>query len=378
MKVPLLDLKTQYTLIKEEVKSAIDEVLESQYFILGPKVAELEKNIAAYCDSAHATGVSSGSDALLISLMAMDIRPGDEVITTPFTFFSTAGAISRLNAVPVFVDIDPQTYNIDPNKIEAAITPKTKVIIPVHLYGQCADMGTILSLSQKHHIRILEDAAQAIGAEYKGKKAGSMGDMGIFSFYPSKNLGGYGDGGMVVTNDESLYQKTKILRDHGSRLKYFYKSIGGNFRLDAIQAAVLNVKLAYLDQWSQKRQENALYYDQRLQETGLIEKGLMGIPPPVLKSTKDKNYHIYNQYTLRLKKRDKLKKFLKENEIGTKIYYPLPLHLQDCFRDLGYKKGDLPASENASKSVLSIPVFPELTPAQKDFVVQKIFEFYSI
>ena len=378
MKVPLLDLKTQYTLIKEEVKSAIDEVLESQYFILGPKVAELEKNIAAYCDSAHATGVSSGSDALLISLMAMDIRPGDEVITTPFTFFSTAGAISRLNAVPVFVDIDPQTYNIDPHKIEAAITPKTKVIIPVHLYGQCADMGTILSLSQKHHIRILEDAAQAIGAEYKGKKAGSMGDMGIFSFYPSKNLGGYGDGGMVVTNDESLYQKTKILRDHGSRLKYFYKSIGGNFRLDAIQAAVLNVKLAYLDQWSQKRQENALYYDQRLQETGLIEKGLMGIPPPVLKSTKDKNYHIYNQYTLRLKKRDKLKKFLKENEIGTKIYYPLPLHLQDCFRDLGYKKGDLPASENASKSVLSIPVFPELTPAQKDFVVQKIFEFYSI
>lgn len=377
MNVPLLDLKAQYSTIKKEIEHAIKEVLESQYLILGPKVEELEKKIAAYSETKFAVGVSSGTDALLVSLMALDIKPGDEIITTPFTFFSTAGVIARLNATPVFVDIDPITYNIDPKKIEPAVTEKTKAIIPVHLFGQCADMDPILEIAKKFSLHIVEDAAQTIGAEYKAKRAGSIGDLGIFSFFPSKNLGGYGDGGMVVTNNENLYEKIKSLRVHGSKPKYYHKIVGGNFRLDAIQAAVLNVKLKYLDQWSQKRRENADFYDRRFKETGLINNGHIKTPVPVYINNSSKNYHIYNQYTIQAKGRNKLREFLKENGVGAEIYYPLPLHLQECFADLGYKENDLPVSEEASKTVLSIPVYPELNDDQKEYIVQKISEFHD-
>ncbi|HZX09439.1 MAG TPA: DegT/DnrJ/EryC1/StrS family aminotransferase, partial [Acidobacteriota bacterium] len=268
-KIPMLDLKAQYAAIKPEIRQAVDEVFESQYFILGPKVEKLERKIADYSESAYAVGVSSGTDALLISLMALEIEPDDEIITTPFTFFSTAGVISRLNAIPKFVDIDPVTYNMDPSKIESAITRRTKAIIPVHLFGQCADMDPILQTASKHHIPVIEDAAQSIGAQYKHKKAGSMGTFGIFSFFPSKNLGGAGDGGMVITKDSSLYDKLKILRVHGSRPKYFHKIVGGNFRLDALQAAVLLVKFKYLDSWSEQRWKNASYYNKLFSESGL-------------------------------------------------------------------------------------------------------------
>jgi len=377
MEIPLLDLKAQYASIKTEVAAAINEVLESQYFILGPKVAELEEKVAAYSNSRYAVGVSSGSDALLISLMALDIRPAEEVITTPFTFFSTAGVISRLNATPVFVDIDPVTYNIDPVKVEAAITEKTRAIIPVHLYGQCADMDPILKIARKYDLAVVEDAAQSIGAQYKGCRAGTMGDLGIFSFFPSKNLGGVGDGGMVVTNDQSLYEKLKILRVHGSKPKYFHKTVGGNFRLDAIQAAVLLVKLNHLDSWSEKRRQNANFYDKNFKSSGLFEKADIKTPVPVYKDLDDKNYHIYNQYTLCVPSRDKLRQFLKENDIGAEIYYPLPLHLQECFVDLGYKQGDLPEAEKASHKVISIPIYPELTTSQQEYIIQKILEFYQ-
>jgi dTDP-4-amino-4,6-dideoxygalactose transaminase len=377
MKIPLLDLKAQYLTIKDEIKQAIDEVLESQIFILGPKVEELERNIASYSGTKYAVGVSSGTDALLVSLMAINIKPGDEIITSPFTFFSTAGVIARLNAKPAFVDIDPITYNIDPQKIETAITNKTKAIIPVHLFGQCADMDPIMEIAKKYNLYVIEDAAQSIGAEYKGKRAGSLGDLGIFSFFPSKNLGGYGDGGMVVINDEALYEKVKILRVHGSNPKYYHKIVGGNFRLDALQAAILNAKLKYLDLWSQKRREHADYYGRRFKEMGFAENGTIETPAAVYKSGGDKNYHIYNQYTIGVKHRDSLQKFLKENGIGTEIYYPLPLHLQECFKELNYKKRDFPISEEASQSVLSIPVYPELSNEQKEYIFQKILNFYK-
>ena len=377
MNIPLLDLKAQYSTIKKEIGHAIKEVFKSQHFILGPKVEELEKNIAVYADTKFAVGVSSGTDALLVSLMALDIKPGDEIITTPFTFFSTAGVIARLNATPVFIDIDPVTYNIDPKKIEPAVTEKTKAIIPVHLFGQSADMDPILEIAKKFSLYIIEDAAQTIGAEYKAKRAGSIGDLGIFSFFPSKNLGGYGDGGMVVTHNENLYEKIKSLRVHGSKPKYYHKIVGGNFRLDAIQAAVLNVKLKYLDQWSQKRRENADFFDRRFKEIGLINNSHIKTPEPVYINNGSKNYHIYNQYTIQAKNRDKLRLFLKENGIGAEIYYPLPLHLQECFEDLKYKKGYLLNSEKASEAVLSIPVYPELKNEQKEYIVQKIFNFYK-
>jgi len=377
MQIPLLDLKAQYSTIKEEIKSAVEEVLESQQFILGPKVEELEKNIASYAGTKYAVGVSSGTDALLASLMALEIKPGDEIITSPFTFFSTAGVIARLQACPVFVDIDPKTYNIDPKKIEPAITEKTKAVIPIHLFGQCADMDPILEVAKKYNIPVIEDAAQSIGAEYKGKKAGSMGNFGIFSFFPSKNLGGYGDGGMVVTNEETLYEKVKILRVHGSKPKYHHKIVGGNFRLDALQAAVLNVKLKYLELWSQKRRENADYYDRRFREMRLTADGYLKTPVPVYKDSSDKNYHIYNQYTIWAKDRDSLQKFLKENGIGTEIYYPVPLHLQECFKDLGYRRGAFPCSEEGSGCVLSLPIYPELNSDQKEYIIQKIFKYYE-
>jgi dTDP-4-amino-4,6-dideoxygalactose transaminase len=376
MNIPFLDLKAQYLTVKEKIESAIEEVLEAQQFILGPKVEEFEHNIVTYSGTKYAVGVSSGTDALLISLMALDINPGDEIITSPFTFFATAGSIARLGAKPVFVDIDPITYNIDPEKIENAITNKTKAIIPVHLFGQCADMEPILEIAKKYNLHVIEDAAQSIGAEYKGQKAGTMGNLGIFSFFPSKNLGGFGDGGMVITNDEDLHKKIKILRIHGSEPKYYHKMLGGNFRLDALQAAILNEKLKYLDQWSQKRRDNAEYYDKKFRDRGLIQNGNITLPLPIYRNNTDKNYHIYNQYTIKTENRDKLRVFLEENGLKTAIYYPIPLHLQECFLGLGYKKGDFSVSEKSAKTVLSLPIFPELTTKQIDYIMQKVSDFF--
>ena len=377
MNVPLLDLKAQYAGIRDEVRQAIDEVMDSQLFILGPKVDELEKKVAEYSKAPYAVGVSSGTDALLIALMAIDLKPGDEVITPPFTFFSTAGTVARLGAVPVFVDIDPKTYNLDVAKIEKAVSRKTRAIIPVHLFGQCANMDPIMALAKKHNLAVIEDAAQSIGADYHGRRAGSIGTMGIFSFFPSKNLGGFGDGGMVITHDPALHEKLRILRVHGSQPKYYHKIVGGNFRLDALQAAVLLVKLAKLDDWSLQRRRNAEYYNRKLRMTGLVERGLAVRPDPVYAEGGDRNFHIYNQYTIRVKDRDKLRAHLTEKRIGTEIYYPVPLHLQECFKGLGYKKGDFPMSEEAAANVVSIPIYPELADAQKEYVVQAIEEFYK-
>ena len=377
MKVPLLDLKAQYASIKEEIRTAVDDVFDSQYFILGPKVKELEQEIARYSETSYALGVSSGTDALLISLMALGIEPGDEVITTPFTFFATAGVISRLNATPKFVDIDPDTFNMDPEKLESAITRRTKAVIPVHLFGQCADMDPILEVSSKYGLPVIEDAAQSIGAQYKHKKAGSMAEFGVFSFFPSKNLGGAGDGGMVITRESALYEKLKVLRVHGARSKYYHKIVGGNFRLDSLQAAVLLVKLKYLDSWSEKRRKNAALYNRLFAQSGLIERGIIKTPVEAYKDSGDRNHHIYNQYTLRTRSRDKLQEYLKEQGVSTAIYYPLPLHLQECFKDLGYLKGDFPEAEKASGSVISLPVYPELTDEQQEYIVEKISGFFK-
>ena len=377
MEVPLLDLKAQYNKIREEVRFAIDEVMESQSFILGPKVEALENAIAGYSGTKYAVGVSSGTDALLVSLMALDIKPGDEVITTPFSFFATAGVIARLHATPVFVDIDPITFNIDSALIGNAITPKTKAIIPVHLFGQCADMDRILEAARKHGLPVIEDSAQAIGAEYGGRKAGSLGEIGAFSFFPSKNLGACGDGGMVVTDNTDLYEKIQILRQHGSAKTYHHKYIGGNFRLDALQAAILTVKLKHLDVWSAARRANAAYYTRRYQEIGLVAKDRIIPPTEAEMPSSSRSRHIYNQYTLRAVNRDGLHGHMKKNGIGCAIYYPVPLHLQTCFQELGYKLGDFPNAEKAASEVLSIPVYPELSDEQKEFVVQTIASFYS-
>ncbi len=372
MQVPLLDLKAQYRSIKHEIDPVVQEVIESQYFILGPKVAEFEEAVAQYCNTAHALGVSSGTDALLIALMAIDIQPGDEVITTTYSFFATAGSIARLHAKPVFVDIDPETFNIDPQQIEEKITSKTKAIIPVHLYGQMADMDPIMEIAQKHNLYVIEDAAQAIGSAYHdGRRAGSIGHIGCFSFFPSKNLGGFGDGGLVTTNDEKLYEKLKYLRNHGAHPKYYHKMIGGNFRLDALQAAVLNVKLKHLDNWTAGRQKNADFYD-----AGIKQRGLEAfVKPPVRKA----GYrHIFNQYILRVQKRDELLKFLKENGIGCEVYYPVTFNNQECFAYLGYKKGQFPVAEKAAEETLAIPIYPELTEAQMNYVLDTIQKFYEV
>lgn len=369
--VPLLDLKAQYAQIRPEIEPVIKEVIESQYFIMGPKAKEFEENIAKYCNVKHALGVSSGTDAILLALMALNIKPGDEVITTTYSFFATAGSISRLNAIPVFVDINPETYNIDPALIEEKITKNTKAIIPVHLYGQMADMDPILKIAKKHNLKVIEDAAQAIGSEYKnGKRAGSMGDMGCFSFFPSKNLGGFGDGGLITTDDDTLFKKLMYLRNHGAHPKYYHKMIGGNFRLDALQAAVLNVKLKYLDSWTEGRQKNADYYDQ-----GMVQQNLdkhIKIP------TRLTGYrHIFNQYILQMKERDALLKYLQNNNIGCEIYYPVTFNNQECFKYLGYKKGEFPIAEKAANETLAIPIYPELTSDQKDYILDSIRKFYD-
>ncbi|MEJ2719077.1 MAG: DegT/DnrJ/EryC1/StrS family aminotransferase [Deltaproteobacteria bacterium] len=367
--VPLLDLKSQYQTIKNEVSQSIDRVVENQRFILGPEVEALEKEIAEYCGSKFAVGVSSGTDALLVSLMALGVSPGDEVITTPFTFFATVGAILRVGATPVFADIEPGTFNIDPTKVRHRITPKTKAIIPVHLFGQCADMDPITAIAQEKGIPIIEDAAQAIGARYKGRCAGNLGTLGCFSFFPSKNLGAFGDGGMVTTSDESLADRMRIVRNQGAKPKYYHRMVGGNFRLDAIQAAILRVKLKHLDAWSEKRRANAAFYTRRLHEAGLS-------PAKVVTPTTVQQTHVFNQYVIRAKERDGLKEFLKANGVGTEIYYPSPMHLQECLIDRGYKKGDFPVTEMACESALALPIYAELTQSQKEYVVSKIEEYY--
>ena len=368
MQVPLLDLKAQYRTIRDEIRTAVDSVLESQYFINGPEVKQLEEAVAAYSSCKKAVGVSSGTDALLCSLMALGIGAGDEVITTPYTFFATAGSIWRTGAKPVFVDIEPETYNINPSGIEKAITPRTKAIIPVHLYGQCAEMDPILELATKYQLFIIEDAAQSIGATYKGRKAGAMGTAGCLSFFPSKNLGGLGDGGMILANDEQLAERLAVFRQHGSKPKYYHKFVGGNFRLDTLQAAALLVKLKHLDAWSEKRRQNAKQYNE-------LFKDCAAVTTPVIRPY---NVSIYNQYVILVgSRRDELIKFLQANGIGTEIYYPLSMHDQECFSSLGHKPGDFPESEKAARETLALPVYPELSDEQILYVADRVRKFFS-
>jgi dTDP-4-amino-4,6-dideoxygalactose transaminase len=467
MNVPLLDLKAQYESIKPEIDAAIAEVIESQRFILGPQVKALEEAIAKYSGCAYGVGVSSGTDALLISLMAEGIGPGDEVITTAYSFFATAGCIARLGAKPVFVDIDPVTYNLDPTKIEKLITKNCRAILPVHLYGQMADMDPIMDIAKRHKLVVVEDGAQAIGAEcatrtsskfqvssstssnqeprtidqelLPARRAGSIGEYGCFSFFPSKNLGAFGDGGMVVTNDQERAEKLRVLRAHGSKPKYYHKLVGGNFRLDTLQAAIVLAKLKHLDDWTAARQANAARYDKLFRDSGLVNPGVVRLPnvnpqitpitedflggsekqrqnlcksvesvdntpvpgarnqdpnlcksaesvdrtpsPASVESVKSVDVpsgfrHIFNQYVVRVPRRNELQGFLKERGVGTEVYYPLPLHLQECFSYLGLKPGDLPESEKAANETLALPVFPELTDAQAQYVVDSIRTFY--
>jgi dTDP-4-amino-4,6-dideoxygalactose transaminase len=368
MKVPLLDLTAQYATIKPALDAAVAEVFESQHFILGPTVEACEKAIAAYSNCAFGIGVSSGSDALLVCLMAENIGAGDEVITTPYTFFATAGAIARVGAKPVFVDIDATSYNIDVSQIERRITSRTKAIIPVHLYGQMADIGPIMEIAGRHRLIVIEDAAQAIGAEHDGQRAGSIGHYGCFSFFPSKNLGAAGDAGMVVTNDAARADRLRILRNHGSQPKYFHKRVGGNFRLDALQAAVISAKLPHLDAWTAARQENARRYGRLF----AASPGLPVAPPSILTDR-----HIFNQYVIRVPFRDELQQFLQEKGVGTEVYYPVPLHLQECFAYLGQQPGAFPESERAARETLALPVYPELSEVQVAHVVGSVAEFYD-
>ena len=375
-KVPFFDLSVQFKSIEAEIRAALDEVFQSQQFILGAKVQVLEETIARYCRTRYAVGVASGSDALLLALMALGVGAGDEVILSPFTFFATAGSVSRLGAIPVFVDICQETYNIDPYKIEEKITPKTKAIIPVHLFGQCADMNPLLKMAQEKKLFVIEDAAQALGAEYRpdavseGRRAGQIGDIGCFSFYPTKNLGAFGDAGMVVTDNASLAEKVRLLRVHGSQPKYFHKQIGINSRLDTIQAAILLVKFKYLEKWTTERQKKAERYQLLFRDFVPSVKDLR------LPATQYQNRHIFHQYVIRVPQRDRLKQYLSEEGIGTDIYYPVPLHLQECYSFLKYRPGDLPNSEKASEEVLALPIYPELTEDQQTAVVDRIKAFY--
>lgn len=391
MKVPLLDLKAQYSTIKKELDEALIRTAESQYFILGPEVGKLEENICKYLKCKYAVGVSSGTDALLIALMAIGINPGDEVIIPDYSFFATAGVVSRLNAIPVFVDIDLKTYNIDTSKVEAKITKKTKAIIPVHLYGQTAEMNSLADIAMKHGLKIIEDGAQAIGSQFSdGRCSGTIGDIGCFSFFPSKNLGCFGDGGMVTTNDETLYEKLKILRVHGSKPKYYHKIIGGNFRLDAIQAAVLNVKLPHLNGWSEGRRKNARLYTELFIKSGLStgsgstdykDGGKVLLPEAIYESDGHRNYHIFNQFVIRVKERDELRTFLSGKEIGTEIYYPIPFHRQECFKELmndkRYTDGEFVFSDTAAAETIALPIYSELSAEQIKYVVDSIKEFYD-
>jgi dTDP-4-amino-4,6-dideoxygalactose transaminase len=376
MKVPFFDLTRQFEAVQQDVRLALDEVFRTQQFILGPQVAKMEKAMAEYCRTGYAIGVASGSDALFVALLALEIGPGDEVVLPSFTFFATAGAVSRTGALPVFADIDPVTYNLDPLEFEKRITPRTKAVIPVHLYGQCADMDPILEIAKSRRVSVIEDAAQALGAEYErspdrsARRAGQMSDLACFSFFPTKNLGAFGDAGLVTSNDPLLAEKVRILRVHGSHPKYYHKVIGVNSRLDTIQAAILNVKLNYVEKWTHERQRKAKRYE------SLLGDLFSSLPAACLPRTQHRNRHIYNQYVIRVSERDRLRKFLQEQGIGTEIYYPVPLHLQECYSSLSYRSGDLPHSEKASLEVLALPIFPELKDEEQDCVAERIRAFY--
>lgn len=378
MKVPLLDLKAQYAGLKDAIRPVMDDVCDAQYFILGPKVLAFEEAVAAYSGTGYGVGLSSGTDALMVALMALGVGPGDAVITSPYTFFATVGTISRLGATAVFADIDPVTYNLDPEKVRALLSDwqerfsglMPKVLMPVHLYGQAADMDPLLELAREHGLRVVEDAAQAIGAEYPSKadtrKVGAMGDVGCFSFFPSKNLGCFGDGGMTVANDATLVEKMRRLRNHGAEPKYYHKMVGGNFRLDALQAAVLSVKLPHLESWHEGRRANAKRYNTLLEGTSVQT------PAAVYEARGITNYHIYNQYIVRVANRDAVRAALQEADIGCDVYYPVPLHLQECFASLGYAEGDFPESEKAAAETLALPVYPELTEAMQAYVTETL------
>ncbi len=377
MKIPFLDLKRQYAVIKQEIDASVQRVVNSQGFILGNEVNEFEKKAAQYCGAKHAIGVASGTDALLLSIKATGAgeRKTDKVITTPFTFFATAGAIVNAGAQPVFIDIDPATYNISADKIEAFLNAhpdvhdQIKGIIPVHLYGQMADMDPIMKIAKQYNYKVIEDAAQSFGAEYKGKKAGTIGDLGCFSFFPSKNLSCYGDGGMVITDDDTLAEKIRMLRVHGCQTKYYHPMVGYNSRLDSLQAAILSAKLPHLNQWVEARRKNASMYNDLL-------GNMRGLKTP---QTSDGNVHTYNQYTICIEgeKRNDLQNFLKEKGVDTAIYYPLPLHMQKCFENLGYSEGEIPASEKASQQVLSLPVYPEVRKDEIEYVCEQIAGWFA-
>lgn len=369
MKIPLIDLRGQHLLLRPELMEAIERVIDSQQFVLGSEVEAFEKSVAEYSRTEFAIGCASGSDALLLALMALDLKPGDEVITTPFTFFATAAAIARLGARPRFVDIDPKTYNLDAQRVVAAITARTRAILPVHMYGQCADMDPLLQISNDHGIPVVEDAAQAMGAEDRGRRAGSMGQIGCFSFYPTKNLGGAGDGGMIVTSEQRFSERVRRLRVHGGPTEYLHDEIGINSRLDALQAAVLRVKLKHLDAWSEARRKKALFYNVLFQEVGLVAHLYLPFVRPDAR-------HIFHQYVVRAPgQRDDLLTHLSENGVGTKVYYPVPLHLQECFAYLGYQAGDFPEAERAAQDTLALPCFPELTEEQQRSVAAVIAKF---
>jgi len=377
MQVPLLDLRPQYEPLKEEIFTAIRRIADSQHFILGPEVERLESAVARYCGAAHAFGASSGTDAQLLLMMAMGIGPGDAVVTTPFTFFATAGCIARLGARPVFADIDPKTFNISCEALGAALaeTANVKAILPVHLFGCCAEMDGILSLARRYGVPVLEDAAQALGSEHPLGGAGAIGDAGWFSFYPTKNLGAFGDAGMVTCRDPELAAKIRAMRNHGMEPRYFHKWIGGNFRLDAMQAAVLNVKLPHLDAWSAGRRERAAFYRHEFARYGFDH--VIGLPVEPWAGSGVVNHHIYNQFVIRVPRRDVIRQHLQRQGIGSEIYYPLPLHLQECFSYLGYRAGDFPESERAARETVALPIYPELTEEQQSYVVAKIVEFYQ-
>lgn len=372
MSVPLLDLKAQHASLRDELRAAIERVMESQAFILGPEVEALETELASYSRVKYAVGCASGSDALLLALMALDVGAGDEVITTPFSFFATASAIVRLGARPRFVDIEPRTFNLDAAQIEAAITERTRAIMPVHLYGQCADADALRAVAARHGVPVVEDAAQAIGAEDRGRRAGSLGRVGCFSFYPTKNLGGAGDGGMLTTDDDQLAERLRTLRVHGGASEYHHREVGLNSRLDSLQAAVLRVKLPHLERWSAARRARAEVYARLFGEAGL--EG--AVTPPFVKADAR---HIFHQYVIRVsaKSRDPLMTHLRERGVGTKVYYPVPLHLQECFRSLGYAAGDFPAAERAARETLALPMYPELTADQQHDVVDAVNHFYN-
>lgn len=396
MHVPLLDLKEQLAPLRDEILSAVTGVIDSTCYILGPKVTELEENVAAYCGTRHGVGVASGTDAILAALMALEIGPGDAVLTTPYSFFATMGCILRLGARPVFADIDPQTYNIDPDKVAEALAyharrgTRLKALLPVHLYGQCADMAKILSLADQYGLPVVEDAAQAIGAAYplsedgklSWRRAGSMGTAGCFSFFPSKNLGGIGDGGMIVLNDDRLAEQLRIIRVHGGAPKYYHGVVGGNFRLDPIQAAVLTVKLAHLPEWHRARRGNADLYDRLFASSGLVDRGKVTLPVPVYRhlaaaEEPEPDFHIYNQYVIRVAERDNLLKYLHQEGVGAEIYYPVPLHRQRCVAHLGCNDLSFPEAERAAAETLALPIYPELTEAMQRYVVERIESFFQ-